>query len=293
MIYYIILLTGLILLALNNLKWLKIKKSVSTKRKEKLKNGYFLILFFKKTLNEWLSYLTDILREKNTLHILMPIVYSVSIYSVNYFLFHFNNIIALLFIMVSVICFQLRLSRKRYYRFFKQNFPESLLMINMAASSGASINQILERCGQEISGPLGVEFNLVCRRLNVGESPESVFCDSYRRFKYPEFYFLITIILLNLQQGGQLRELTSRLSEVVNKNKATEQKKAVMTAQIRMSVNIISIMPIAFSLLLYFLDPTTIESMWHHPIGKIVYYYISISEIIGMIVIRKMLGKAI
>ncbi|MET1387963.1 tight adherance operon protein, partial [Yersinia enterocolitica] len=80
MIYYIILLTGLILLALNNLKWLKIKKSVSTKRKEKLKNGYFLILFFKKTLNEWLSYLTDILREKNTLHILMPIVYSVSIY---------------------------------------------------------------------------------------------------------------------------------------------------------------------------------------------------------------------
>ncbi|WP_414826306.1 type II secretion system F family protein, partial [Yersinia enterocolitica] len=117
------------------------------------------MLFFKKTLNEWLSYLTDILREKNTLHILMPIVYSVSIYSVNYFLFHFNNIIALLFIMVSVICFQLRLSRKRYYRFFKQNFPESLLMINMAASSGASINQILERCGQEISGPLGVEFN--------------------------------------------------------------------------------------------------------------------------------------
>ncbi|MGN1930434.1 tight adherance operon protein, partial [Yersinia enterocolitica] len=76
MIYYIILLTGLILLALNNLKWLKIKKSVSTKRKEKFKNGYFLILFFKKTLNEWLSYLTDILREKNTLHILMPIVYS-------------------------------------------------------------------------------------------------------------------------------------------------------------------------------------------------------------------------
>ncbi|ADZ43831.1 hypothetical protein YE105_C3337 [Yersinia enterocolitica subsp. palearctica 105.5R(r)] len=41
MIYYIILLTGLILLALNNLKWLKIKKSVSTKRKENLKTAIF------------------------------------------------------------------------------------------------------------------------------------------------------------------------------------------------------------------------------------------------------------
>lgn len=48
-------------------------------------------------------------------------------------------------------------------------------MINMAASSGASINQVLERCGQEISGPLGNEFSLICRRLNVGESPEAVF----------------------------------------------------------------------------------------------------------------------
>ncbi len=48
-------------------------------------------------------------------------------------------------------------------------------MINMAASSGASINQVLERCGKEIRGPLGQELGLICRRLNLGETPETVF----------------------------------------------------------------------------------------------------------------------
>ncbi|EPW5277690.1 type II secretion system F family protein [Yersinia enterocolitica] len=296
MIYYIIILSsGLLLLILNNIKWLKIKRSViKEKRIKKIRsnNGYFFIAFSKRILKEWLTYLSTILKERNTLHILTPVIYSICIYAVNYFWFNFNTLIILFFIMISVIYFQLRLSRKRHHTLFKKDFPEALLMINMAASSGASINQVLERCGQEISGPLGNEFSLICRRLNVGESPEAVFYDSYQRFKHPEFYFLITITLLNLQQGGQLRELTSRLSEVINKNKTTEQKKAVMTAQVRMSVNIISIMPIAFSFLLYFIDPTTIESMWNHPIGRMIYYYIITSEIIGIISIRKMLGKS-
>lgn len=105
MIYYIILLIGLILLVLNNFKWLKIKKFILIKRKEKLKSGYFLILFFKKMFNEWLFYLIEIFREKNIFYILMLIVYLVFIYLVNYFLFYFNNVIVLFFIMVSVICF--------------------------------------------------------------------------------------------------------------------------------------------------------------------------------------------
>lgn len=56
-----------------------------------------------------------------------------------------------------------------------------------------------------------------------------------------------------------------------HKNKTAEQKKAVMTAQTRMSVNIISLMPILFSLLLYFIDPATMNSMWDHPIGRMIF----------------------
>lgn len=293
MIYYVILLSGLSLLLLNNLKWIKIKKSVSNSAKTRSKNYFFLSLFFKRIFLEWLQYCHDIIKDNNKLHITIPIIYSTCIYTANIYWFHLNLFIILSFTLISIFYFQLTVSRKIHHSLFKQSFPEVLLMINMAASSGASINQVLERCGQEVIGPLGHEISLICRRLNLGESPETVFYDAYKRFNYPEFYFLITIILLNLQQGGQLKELINRLSQVITKNKTSEQKKSVMTAQTRMSVNIISIMPIAFSLLLYFIDPTNIESMWNHTTGKVIFYYIITSEIIGIYLIRKMLRKAL
>lgn len=293
MTYYIILLFGILLLILNSLKWIKIKNSINNTEKNKFNKNFQLVNLFRKTLLEWTNYLSYIIKHKNNKHILIPIIYSVCVYGANFNWFHINVIIVSFFILISVVYLQLMFSRKMHHDLFNQNFPEVLLIVNMAASSGASINQILERCGNEINGPLGDELTLIYRKLNLGESPETVFYDAYKRFHYPEFYFLTTIILLNLQQGGQLRELTNRLSTVITKNKTSEQKKAVMTAQVRMSVNIISLMPIALSLLLYFMDPTTIESMWNHPIGKAIFYYIITSEIIGLVIIRKMLRKTL
>ncbi|EEQ11065.1 Type II secretion system protein F domain protein [Yersinia mollaretii ATCC 43969] len=278
---------------LGSLEWIKIKKSIGYTKKRQLRSDSIFIVLPKKIFSEWIRYLSSIIKDKNKIHMVIPVLYSIGAYSANIYWLHFNSIIILIFILTSIIFFQLKISRKTHHTLFKRDLPEVILMINMAASSGASINQVLERCGNEISGPLGDELDLICRRLNLGESPEAVFNDAYQRFLYPEFYFLITIILLNLQQGGQLRELISRLSQVINKNKTSEQKKAVMTAQTRMSVNIISLMPLVFSTLLYFLDPATMESMWNHPMGKMVFYYIILSEVIGITIIRTMLGKAL
>lgn len=296
MIYYIIISSGILLLLLTNLKWMKIKKSISNTNKVKIKNtekNNSFILFYKKIYNEWIEHLHEIVKNKNKPHIFMPILYATLIYTINFFTIKLNVFITFVFIFFSIIYLQITLSRKRHHSIFKKDFPEVLLMINMASGSGASINNILERCGQEVSGPLGNELILICRRLNLGESPETVFYDSYQRFNYPEFYFLTMIILLNIQQGGQLRELTSRLSHVISKNKTTEQKKSALTAQTRMSINIISAMPFVFSILLYFIDSSNIESMWDHSTGRIIFYYIIISEIIGIYIIRKMLRKAL
>ncbi|MGM7744263.1 type II secretion system F family protein [Yersinia enterocolitica] len=293
MIYYIIISSGVLLILLSNLKWIKIKKTLIDSSEVKSNSNYSSNVFFKSIFIEWLQYWRNIIKKKHKLHIAIPVIYSVCIYFANILWLHFNSLAIFIFTFTSIVYIQIKLSRKMHHELFKQDFPEVLLMINMAASSGASINQVLERCGQEINGPLGHEMALICRRLNLGEYPEAVFYDAYKRFNYSEFYFLITIILLNLQQGGQLRELTNRLSQVITKNKTTELKKAVMTAQTRMSVNIISMMPFAFSFLLYFIDSTSIESMWNNSIGKIIFYYIIISEFLGVVIIRYMLRKTL
>lgn len=291
MIYYVILSSGILLLILNNMKWMRIKRSLNNTKKSKIKNASAFTLLTKKIATEWVKYLAS--NYKNPPHIILPILSMVISYTINNVWINTHYFIVLTVNLIGMILLQIKYSRAKHHSLFKQDFPEVLLMINMAASSGASINHVLERCGKEIIGPLGQELGLIVRRLNLGESPETVFYDSYQRFYYPEFYFLVTIILLNIQQGGQLKELTLRLSQIIAKKKTTEQKKVVMTAQIRMSINIISIMPILFSFLLYLLDPATIAFVWQHPVGKFIFYYIIASEAIGIFIIRKMLAKTL
>lgn len=64
MIYYVILLSGLSLLLLSNLKWMKIKKSVSDSEKTRSRNIFFMNLFLKKMFSEWLHYCHEITKEK-------------------------------------------------------------------------------------------------------------------------------------------------------------------------------------------------------------------------------------
>ena len=99
----------------------------------------------KKIVNEWIKYLLSINKNKNKMHIAMPIGYAICIYIINKTWLGVNTLLVLPFILSSIIFFQIRFSRKNNHTLFKRDFPEVLLMINMAASSGASINQVLTR----------------------------------------------------------------------------------------------------------------------------------------------------
>ncbi|MFW5389360.1 tight adherance operon protein, partial [Yersinia sp. 2542 StPb PI] len=72
MIYNIILLSGILLLLLINLKWIKIKKTISKNPKKTTINDFFLTSLLKKIVNEWIKYLLSIDKNKNKMHIAMP-----------------------------------------------------------------------------------------------------------------------------------------------------------------------------------------------------------------------------
>ncbi|CNH46198.1 Flp pilus assembly protein TadB [Yersinia pekkanenii] len=83
MIYYIIASSGILLFLLVNIKWVRIKKSISKPRKKHANNDYFIHLFPKKVFNEWMLYLVNINKSKNKKHILIPIGYASLIFFAN------------------------------------------------------------------------------------------------------------------------------------------------------------------------------------------------------------------
>ncbi|EIR54613.1 hypothetical protein YPPY14_0837, partial [Yersinia pestis PY-14] len=71
MIYYVVALSGILLLVLNNLKWMKIKRSISNTKKSKAKSTSSITILIKKIFFEWIDYVST--HSKSTPHILLPI----------------------------------------------------------------------------------------------------------------------------------------------------------------------------------------------------------------------------
>lgn len=293
--FYMILLIGLFLFFFNIINWIKIKKKINQKQTRKL-SLFFEKQFFKKLTLNWFIDIQEIFHEKKKGYILLPLCCFIFAFFINHFLFKLSYLLCFIFaiiFIIFIIFIQILYYKKQKKIYFTETFPELLLIFNMGAVSGISVNEILKKAGQEIKGGLGKECDLIFRRLSIGENINTVFYDAYQRFSYPEFYMFINILMLNINQGGQLRELMHRLNQVVTNYNKMEKRKMAMTGEIRMSIWVVTLIPIIFFAFNYFMNPLSFEKMFSHETGKMIIYYCLVSNILGIFILRHMFRKAI
>ncbi len=175
---------------------------------------------------------------------------------------------------------------KKKQKQFNENFMEALTSLGGAVSSGRTFVQAMHDYAFTSSTPLGVEFGIVSRRLNLGESPEQVFNDSWRRYPYRQYYFFIVAVLLNVNSGGRLKEVLAKLQRAISSGVATEKKMLTMTSEMRMSAKITGAIPFVFLIMLKFISPENFEYVLYDEKGNYILYYLLVSEITGFAIIR-------
>lgn len=294
MSYLIIALIGLTIFTLTIRSWMKVKRSIhghkkpitSTKISQPAVNAVVYIFM------EWLSYVRGENNDKLLRNLAISVVFFAALIYANYQYVHFNWPVTLFAGFIVLFIFQLIRGRAVKYALFQASFPEVITMVSAAISSGASIHNAIERCGQEIDSPLGHEFNKISRRLNLGENPEEVLNDAWRRFRYPEFYSFIILILLSMQRGGQLTELMKRLGRIVAANKTMNRRKAALTSDSRTSVKIIGALPFIVLTMMKFLSPENFDFLLTDPRGNLVLYYVVGSQVLGFCIIWTIIRRA-
>lgn len=205
----------------------------------------------------------------------------------------FNNFVVSVFLFASLFFIFYKKGQKRLRAEFEDGFSEVLTIINSALSSGNTILYGIDKCGEKISGIVGEEFKMMSRRLNIGEDPQQIFHDSYEHLPYREYYFFIIAVLININGGGQVKEVMSRLSKLITDSKVMERKKYAMTAEARMSIKVLACIPVGFTFILKVLSPENFDILINHPTGQLILYYAIASILFGFFIIWNMMNKAI
>ncbi|URL07615.1 type II secretion system F family protein [Avibacterium sp. 21-595] len=282
-IYYFIVVFGVLLLLATGLSWFSTKKTINqTQRESKFTT---LLTKIKNLYRLWIFYFTRGNKRKLIPNLLISAAIIFALYLVNFAYFRIDNHIFLLSVITIMILGVWKFGQRQNRKLFEQVFPEVLQILNSASSAGSGLLSAFERCGQDIGGQIGEEFKNIHRRLVLGEDPSSVFDDSYTRYPYKEYYFFIMTIKLNLSKGGQIREVINRLSRVISASKKMEQKKKAMTSEARMSAMIVGCFPVGFFIFMRFAQPENFDFLINNPSGRIVLYGVFGSQLFGFLII--------
>ena len=191
---------------------------------------------------------------------------------------------------IYVIC----LLRKRKIKAeFYSNFPEALNIITGLIASGYAITTTFKNCANSVEGIVGTTLKEVNDRLEVGDNVENVLINSYMQLPFPEYYFFILTVMVNLDSGGELKEIFGRLGKMLTNNRIMAKTRDGKTAELRMTMYILGVMPFLFIGVLRVVSEDNYNLLMNTDGGHYILYYVIGSVITGFLIIKSWINKII
>ncbi len=152
-----------------------------------------------------------------------------------------------------------RQQARRLNRFNDQLSDMLNLMVN-GLRAGYSTLQALEAVSRELPSPINEEFRRVVQEMQLGISMEAAMANLLRRIPSDDLDFVISAINVQREVGGNLSEILDTISFTIRERVRIKGEIRVITAQVRVSGIILSLIPVGLTLVLWFLNPEYLMS---------------------------------
>lgn len=179
--------------------------------------------------------------------------------------------------------------RKRRFKAFLKELPNSLDVMVRSIKSGLPLNDAIRLIASEAAEPVRSEFLKVVESQQVGMSvPEACF-RMYDRIPIPEVNFFAVVINIQAQAGGNLSEALSNLSSVLRARKMMKEKVKAMSMEAKASAVIIGALPFIVGFLVFISSPGYIMILFTDERGYLIMGVSLVWMTIGVLVMRKMI----
>ena len=153
------------------------------------------------------------------------------------------------------------------------------LMVN-GLRAGYSTMQAMEAISRELPAPISDEFHRVVQEMQIGIPMEKALDNLLRRIPSEDLDFVITAINVQREVGGNLSEILDNISFTIRERVRIKGEIRVMTAQVRSSGIVLSLIPVFLTLALWFISPEYIGSFFDRgPLCG----WIAVVTVVGMI----------
>jgi tight adherence protein B len=208
------------------------------------------------------------------------------------FLFKIPLVFVLLngMVMMSLPYWWLLYKRRARLKKFGAQLPDALELVARALRAGHSLSAGMHVVAEEMPAPISDEFGRVYEEQNLGIPVEEAMKNLCDRVPNLDLRFFVTSVAIQRQTGGDLAEILDKIGYVIRERFRILGQVKALTAEGRLSGVVLIALPFAMFAFMLNAKPDYVELLWTTDLGRRMSVFALIAQIVGALVIRKIVN---
>ena len=171
---------------------------------------------------------------------------------------------------------------------FTHQFPEVIDQIVRLSGAGLPALEAIPVAAENAQAPVKPVLTAVCDGLSGGLDPETALRTVSTHVRLADFTLFAAVIVLQRRAGGAISGTFRTLSRALRDRRNTASKARTATAQTRLTLLVLSVMPVVMLVIQKFLSPQSAEILFTTDRGTTLLHWG-----VGLIVAGLLVAKAI
>lgn len=180
--------------------------------------------------------------------------------------------------------------RKRRLKAFGAQLPDALEMISRTLRAGQSLGFGFNMVSTEMPPPISKEFGRVFEEQNLGIPMDDTLRDMTGRIPNLDLKFFVTALILQRQTGGDLAEILDKIGALIRDRFRIWGQVQALTGEGRLSGVVLLALPFVLFLAVYQLNPDYVMVLFNDPMGTKMLAAGAAMQVVGALVIRKIVN---
>ena len=179
--------------------------------------------------------------------------------------------------------------RKKRLKKFLQLLPDALDLMSRGLSAGHAFTESLQMVSVEMPEPIATEFRKTYDEQNLGLSLKLALENLVHRVPLLDLRMCVTAIMIQRETGGNLSELLEKVAFTIRERFRIMEDLKTLTLSSRWSAWLLCALPIFLAIYMSVMNPSYMEVMWRDPRGHTLLFIAAGMQILGMIVVQKIM----
>jgi tight adherence protein B len=179
--------------------------------------------------------------------------------------------------------------RRKRLRRFLQLLPDALDLMARGLSAGHAFTEALQMVATEMPEPISSEFRKTYDEQNLGLSLKLALDNLVQRVPILDLRMCVTAIMIQRETGGNLSELLEKVAYTIRERFRIMEDLKTLTLSSRWSAWLLCALPIFLAMYMSVMNPDYMNVMWRDPRGHNLLFIAAIMQILGMLMVRRIM----